>query len=39
VLDRIYFEIRPGLPAALILSQLRSIARSLLGSSKAAAPV
>lgn len=39
VLDRIYFEIRPGLPADLILSQLRSIARSLLASGKAAAPV
>lgn len=39
VLDRIYFEIRPGLPADLILSQLRSIARSLLASGRAAAPV
>jgi N-acetylglucosamine repressor len=39
VLERIYFEIRPGLPAELILSQLTSIARSLLASGKAAAPV
>ena len=39
VLDRIDFEIRPGLPAELILSQIKSIARGLLASGKAAAPV
>jgi predicted NBD/HSP70 family sugar kinase len=39
VLDRLYFEIRPGLPAELILSQLRSMAGSLLASGKATAPV
>jgi predicted NBD/HSP70 family sugar kinase len=39
VLERLYFEIRPGLPAGLILSQLRSMARSLLASGKASAPV
>jgi len=39
VLDRIDFEIRPGLPVELILAQLRSISRRLLGSNKAAAPV
>jgi N-acetylglucosamine repressor len=39
VLDRLYFEIRPGLPAELILSQLRSMARSLLASGQATAPV
>jgi N-acetylglucosamine repressor len=39
VLDRLYFEIRPGLPADLILSQLKSIACSLLASGKATAPV
>jgi predicted NBD/HSP70 family sugar kinase len=39
VLDRLDFEIRPGLPADLILSQLKSIARRLLGSDKATAPV
>jgi N-acetylglucosamine repressor len=39
VLDRIDFEIRPGLPVDLILSQLKSIARRLLASEKASAPV
>jgi len=39
VLDRIDFEIRPGLPVELILSQIKSIARSLLASGKATAPV
>ena len=39
VLDRLYFEIRPGLPAELILSQLRSMARSLLASPRAVSPV
>jgi predicted NBD/HSP70 family sugar kinase len=39
VLDRIDFEIRPGLPVELILSQIRSIARGLLASGKAVAAV
>ena len=39
VLDRIDFEIRPGLPAELILAQIKSIARGLLASGKATAPV
>ncbi len=39
VLDRQYYEVRPGLPAEMILSQLRSLARRLLASSKATAPV
>ena len=39
VLDRIDFEIRPGLPAELILAQIMSVARGLLASGKATAPV
>jgi len=39
VLDRIFFEIRPGLPVDLILSQIKSIAHRLLSSDKATAPV
>jgi predicted NBD/HSP70 family sugar kinase len=39
VLERIYFEIRPGLPAGLILAQLKSIARRLRASDKATAAV
>jgi predicted NBD/HSP70 family sugar kinase len=38
-LDRIFFEIRPGLPVELILAQMKSIARRLLSSDKATAPV
>ncbi len=39
VLDRQFYEIRPDLPADMILSQLRSMARCLLASGKASAPV
>ena len=39
VLDRIVFEIRPGLPVELILAQMKSIARRLAASDKATAPV
>lgn len=38
-LDRIFFEIRPGLPVELILAQMKSIARRLLASERATAPV
>jgi glucokinase len=38
-LDRVFFEIRPGLPARIILDQMKTITRSLLASAKASAPV
>jgi N-acetylglucosamine repressor len=38
-LDRVYFEIRPGLPAQIILEQMKTVTRSLLGSPKATARV
>lgn len=38
-LDRVFFEIRPGLPVDIILDQMRTICRGLMGSSKATAAV
>jgi N-acetylglucosamine repressor len=38
-LDRVFFEIRPGLPVQIILDQMRTITRSLLASPRATAKV
>jgi N-acetylglucosamine repressor len=38
-LDRVFFAIRPDLPADLILDQMKSVARALLASPKTTAPV
>lgn len=38
-LDRVFFAIRPDLPADIILEQMKSVARALLASPKATAPV
>lgn len=38
-LDRVFFAIRPNLPADIILDQMKSVARALLASPKATAPV
>jgi len=38
-LDRVFFAIRPNLPAEIILDQMKSVARSLLASPKATSPV
>jgi predicted NBD/HSP70 family sugar kinase len=38
-LDRIFFEIRPGLPVDIILEQMKTICRRLMGSAKTAGPV
>jgi predicted NBD/HSP70 family sugar kinase len=39
VLDRVFFEIRPGLPVDIILDQMKTICRGLMGSTKATAAV
>ncbi len=39
LLERIFFEIRPGLPVELILGQMKSIARSLLAAERATGEV
>jgi predicted NBD/HSP70 family sugar kinase len=39
VLDRVFFEIRPGLPVDIILDQMRAICGSLAGSAKATAGI
>jgi predicted NBD/HSP70 family sugar kinase len=38
-LDRVFFEIRPGLPVDIILDQMKTICRRLMGSEKASAAV
>ncbi len=39
ILDRVFFEIRPGLPAAIILDQMKTICRKLMASEKATAEI
>jgi predicted NBD/HSP70 family sugar kinase len=39
LLDRVFFEIRPGLPVDIILDQMKTICRRLMGSNKATAGV
>jgi predicted NBD/HSP70 family sugar kinase len=39
VLDRVFFEIRPGLPVDIILDQMKSICGSLAASAKATAAI
>ncbi len=39
LLDRVFFEIRPGLPVDIILDQMKTICRRLMGSSYATAAV
>ncbi len=38
-LERVFFEIRPGLPVDLILDQMKTICRRLIGSTQPAGPV
>ena len=38
-LDRVFFEIRPGLPVDIILDQMKTICRGLMGSEKASASI
>jgi len=38
-LDRVFFEIRPGLPVEIILDQMKTICRRLMGSEKASAAI
>jgi predicted NBD/HSP70 family sugar kinase len=39
LLDRVFFEIRPGLPVDIIIEQMKAIGRRLLGSDKANAEI
>jgi glucokinase-like ROK family protein len=39
ILDRVFFEIRPGLPVAIIIEQMKAIGRKLLGSEKTTAEI
>ena len=39
ILDRIFFEIRPGLPVEIILDQMKTICAALMGSEKKTADV
>jgi predicted NBD/HSP70 family sugar kinase len=38
-LDRVFFEIRPGLPVDIILDQMKTICRTLMGSAQATAAI
>jgi len=39
MLDRVYFEIRPQLPVKLIIEQMKTICRTLIGSERASADI
>ena len=39
ILNRVFFEIRPGLPVDIILAQMKAICRNLLGSASATAAI